>query len=223
MKESESPWEESGHPHGTVTVTDPRLADLLTDPELLKQLEPFLGRDCTVAEAARQTGSLPNTVLARVRRWLGLGLLVQTRTEKRAGRAVKHYRTTADAWFVPFDNTSAATLAESLAGRDAYWEERLRGAVVAAREELAGSWGTRIYRDGRGRLQIQMAVNPESNWTSLAPDRPAVLAAWRDGLYLDFEDAKRLQQELFSLLLKYQRLDGAQRYLLRLGLAPLGD
>jgi len=223
MKEPQSPWEASGNPRGTVTVTDPRLADLLTDPGLLKQLEPFLGRECTVAEAARKTGSLPNTVLGRVRRWQRLGLLEVTRTEKRRGRPLKHYRTTADAWFVPFDNTSAATLAESLAGRDAYWEERLRRAVVAAREQLAGSWGTRIYRDARGRLQIQMAVNPDSNWSSLAPDRPAVLAAWRDGLYLDFDDAKRLQQELFDLLLKYQRLDGAQRYLLRLGLAPLTE
>lgn len=223
MKDSQSPWEGPRQSRGTVTVTDPALADLLTDPKVLKQLEPFLGHDCTVAEAARQTGSLPNTVLARVRRWLRLGLLETVRTEKRQGRAVRHYRTVADSWFIPFDNTSAATLKESLAVRDAYWEDRLRSAVVSVREELAGSWGTRIYRDGRGRLQIQMAVSPDSNWTSLAPDRPAVLAAWRDGLYLDFEDAKRLQQELFSLLLRYQQLDGAQRYLLRLGLAPLGD
>src|SRR5699024_12715119 len=121
----------------------------LHDPALRKTLEPFLGRDCAVAEAARQPGSLPNTVLARVRRWLGLGLLVQTRTEKRAGRAVKHYRTTADAWFVPFDNTSAATLAESLAGRAAHWEGRLRGAVVAGREDRAGSWGPRRARPRR--------------------------------------------------------------------------
>ena len=206
-----------------MVVTDAELADLLTNPETLRQLEPFLGQENTVAEAAHLTGTLPNTMLARVGRWLRSGLLEVTRQELRAGKPLKFYRTTADAWFIPFDNTSAETLEAGLAQRDRFWETRLRRAVVTAREQQVGNWGTRVYRDERGRLQIQMAVSPDSNWTSLDMDRPAVLAAWRDGLHLDFEDAKALQRELFELLLRYQRKEGAQRYLLRLGLAPVEE
>ena len=152
-----------------------------------------------------------------------LGLLEVSRIRQRAGRAVRYYRATADSWFIPFDTTSAESLEASVRQRDEWWSARLRQAVVRARQEQVGTWGTRVYRDRRGYLQVQMAVSPDSNWTSLAPYRPAVLAAWRDGLYLDFEDAKELQRELFELLLRYQRKEGAQRYLLRLGLAPLEE
>ena len=204
-------------------IEDPVLADLLTNPAVLNQLEPFLARECTVGEAARRTGVKPNTMLARVRRWEKLGLLQEVRQEKRAGRPIRHYRTVADAWYIPFDTTTAESLEAGLAQRDRYWEVRLRRAVVRARERQIGSWGTRIYRDSRGRLQFQMAVSPERNWTSLQAGQPAVLASWRDGLHLDFDDAKELQRELFELLLRYQRRNGAQRYLLRLGLAPLEE
>ncbi len=223
MKESDSHWEEGAAGRRTAVVDDAVLADLLTNPETLRQLEPFLGQENTVSEAARLTATLPNTMLARVGRWQKLGLLEVSRQELRAGKPVKYYRTTADAWFIPFDNTSAETLEAGLAQRDRFWETRLRRAVVKAREQQVGNWGTRVYRDERGRLQIQMAVSPDSNWTSLDMDRPAVLAAWRDGLHLDFKDAKALQRELFELLLRYQRKEGAQRYLLRLGLAPLEE
>lgn len=219
MKDDESPRDDGR----TVVVHDPHIADLLTNPETLQQLEPFLGRESTVTAAVRRTGSKPNTMLSRVRRWLELGLLEVSRIRQRAGRAVRYYRATADSWFIPFDTTSAESLEASVRQRDEWWSARLRQAVVRARQEQVGTWGTRVYRDRRGYLQVQMAVSPDSNWTSLAPDRPAVLAAWRDGLYLDFEDAKELQRELFELLLRYQRKEGAQRYLLRLGLAPLEE
>ncbi len=206
-----------------MVVRDAEIADLLTNPESLRQLEPFLGRESTVTRAAQLTGTLPNTMLSRVRRWTRLGLLRVSRRERRAGRPVSYYRAAADSWFIPFDTTSAESLESSLAQRDEWWSSRLRSAVVRSRQEQVGTWGTRVYRDQRGYLQVQMAVSPDSNWTSLAPDRPAVLAAWRDGLYLDFADAKELQRELFALLLRYQRKQGAQRYLLRLGLAPLEE
>ena len=45
-----------------------------------------------------------------------------------------------------------------------------------------------------------------------------------DAVYLDFEDAKRLQHDLNALLGAYAAKGGAQRYLLRLSLVPLpGD
>lgn len=204
-------------------VRDPAAADALMSPVSLHQLVPFLGRDCTIAQAAAETGSLPNTVLKRVRRFMELGLLQVVREEPRHGRSRKVYRSTADLFFVPFEATTADSLESMLAARDAYWERLLRQNVVRTRMEALGPWGTRIYRDVRGRLQVHTAVTPEANATTLDADMPAVLSSWRDSVHLDFEDAKALQRELFALLLRYQQKSGAQRYIMRLGLAPVPE
>lgn len=204
-------------------VQDTRIADLLMSPITLRQIEPFLGRDVTVGEAARSSGERPNTVLKRVQRFVDLGLLQVVREEPRAGRAVKVYRTAADVFFVPFETTSAESFEAALAERDAYWEDLLRTNVVRARRQAFPDWGTRIYRDPSGRLQIQMAVTPDRNTDPLAPASPPALSAWRDHVFLDYSDAKALQRELFELLLRYQRKGGAQRYIVHVGLAPIRE
>lgn len=206
-----------------LTVQEREAADILTNPHTLRLLEPFLDRERSVSDAARETGTKPNTMLARVKRFVNLGLLKVAREVPRKGRAIKLYRSSAACFFVPYEATSAETLEAALASRDAYWEELLRKGVVRARTEDVGSWGTRIYRDARGRLQVQAAVTPETNYTTLDPEGPAVLSAWRDAVYLDFGDAKTLQVEMFSLLKRYQQKRGAQRYILRLGLAPIRE
>lgn len=204
-------------------VRDPEAADALMNPVSLHQLVPFLGRDCTIARAAEETGALPNTVLKRVRRFMELDLVRILREEPRHGRSRKVYRSTADLFFVPFEATTADSLESMLAERDAYWERLLRENVVRARMEALGTWGTRVYRDARGRLQVHTAVTPDLNATTLDADMPAVLSSWRDSVHLDFEDAKALQRELFALLLRYQQKEGAQRYIMRLGLAPVTE
>lgn len=122
---------------------------------------------------------------------------------------------------MPFEATDAESLEEALAERDRLFEELLRRNVVKARLDTMGAWGTRIYRDARGRLQVQTALTPRSNVTSLDPQAPAVLSAWRDSLTLDFEDAKALQRELFDLLQRYLAKSGAQRYVVHLAMAPV--
>ena len=212
---------EQGKSSSLLIVTDLVMADMLINPTSLRQLEPFLGRECTVKQAAGETGEKANTVLSRVRRFLKAGLLEVICEEKRKGRAVKVYRSVADIFFIPFEATSAESLEQMLKERDAYWEKLLRQGVVNVRRNDVGTWGTRIYRDARSRLQIQTAINPTENYTMLNAERPAALSAWRDSVYLDFEDAKALQKEMFALLQRYHRKEGAQRYIVRLGMAPL--
>jgi len=202
-------------------VSDPTAARWLVRPASLRQLEPFLGATRSVGEAAAATGERPNTVLKRTRRLQQLGLLQCVASVARAGRPVRRYRASADVFFVPFEATGADSLETALAERDAYRERLLRHNVVRARSEAMGTWGTRIYRDGRGRLQVQTAVSPDANAIMLDPDMPAALSAWRDQVMLDHADAKALQRELFELLLKYQRASGAQRYVVHVGLAAV--
>src|SRR5690606_38793350 len=163
-------------------------------------LAPFIGRAASVSQAAGSSGEKENTTLKRVRRFVELGLLEVVAELPRAGRPIKLYRSVAEVFFVPFEATGAESREAALAERDSYAEQLLRRNVVQARLDTIGTWGTRVYRDIRGRLQVQTALTPDSNVTSLDPDAPAVLSAWRDSLTLDFEDAKALQREMFELL-----------------------
>ena len=217
---SDSPAPDGVAPRTEIVRDDARAA-LLLDPRTLQQLEPFLGTARSVGEAAEEQGEKPNTVLGRVRRFEAAGLLHVAQTVPRRGRPLRRYRTVADVFFVPFEAGTAGSLEEALAEREAPYERLLRRNVVEARREAIGTWGTRIYRDGRGRLQVQMAVRPDSNVTTLEAGGPAVLSAWRDRLQLDYDDAKALQRELFELLLRYQGERGGQRYVVHLGLAPV--
>lgn len=214
-------YEEEPAAQSFQVITDPGATKVLTNPGLLRLITPFIGREVTIGQAADEVGASPNTTYKRVMRYVDLGLLEVAREQSRAGRSIKLYRTVADVLFVPFESTPSISLDAALKEREEYWANLLRANVVTARAEVLGTWGTRIYRDHRGRLQVQTALTPESNATTLAPGAPAVLSAWRDNLMLDFHDAKQLQREMFDLLLKYQRKEGAQRYIIHVGLAPL--
>jgi hypothetical protein len=205
----------------TAVVSDPDQARLLLDARTRAQLAPFLARPLAVGEAARAAGEKPNTVLRRVQRFLAAGLLEVAETVPRRGRPLRRYRTIADVFFVPFEASAAEDLEAALAEREAWVAAVLRRAVVRARREAIGVWGTRIYRDDRGRVQVQMAVRPDADAAPPGPEGPAVLSAWRDALELDYPDAKALQRELFELLERYQAKRGAQRYVIHLGLAPV--
>lgn len=208
-------------PPRTAVVRDERQARLLLDATTRAQLAPFLGRPRSVGEAAADTGEKSNTVFRRVRRFEAAGLVEVAETVPRRGRPLRRYRAIADVFFVPFEASAAEDLEAALADREAWVASLLRRSVVRARREAIGVWGTRIYRDVRGRVQVQMAVRPDADADPPGPEGPAVLSAWRDALELDHHDAKALQRELLELLNRYQAKRGAQRYVIHLGLAPV--
>lgn len=82
-------------------VTDPARVAILTDPNRVRFLVPFLGRDATVSQVAAELEVSPNALLYRVRRMVDAGLLQVTATRPRAGRAVKVYRASHDGYRVP--------------------------------------------------------------------------------------------------------------------------
>jgi hypothetical protein len=204
-------------------VADARWARWLLDARTRRQLEPFFGRARTIGEVAALQREKPNTVLRRVTKFVDAGLLQVVAERSRRGRPVRLYETVAETFFVPFEATSADTLEEALTTREAWIERTFKHAVVKARWEALGPWGTRIYRDAAGTLQVQMAVRPDADASTLDDHEPAVLSAWRDGVYLDFDDAKALQRELYRLLESYLGRGGAHRYVVHVGMAPLDE
>lgn len=179
--------------------------------------EPFLAREGTVREVAAVLACKPNSLLARVRRFLACGLLEVVREVPRPGRAVKVYRSTADVYFVPHSGSPFADHAVWAQERAALLGRGLRfGHAQAPRLR-----GHRVYRDEHGVTTHMLAVSADENYDPLAPGEPALFTASHDAVYLNFEEAKRLQGELDALLRRYATVGGGQRYLLWLNLVPL--
>jgi hypothetical protein len=96
------------------TVKSAQQAQLLTEPRSKEFFKPFLARECSVSQAAKELNCNLNTMLYRVKTLQAAKLIKVTRKAKRKGREIKYYRSVHDAYFVPFKLTSYATLEERL-------------------------------------------------------------------------------------------------------------
>lgn len=83
------------------TVTDHRQARLLTDPRSAAFIYPFLARERSTAQAAKDAGCPITTMAYRIRTLREAGLLEVARTSRRAGRSILYYRSSRDAYRVP--------------------------------------------------------------------------------------------------------------------------
>ncbi len=205
----------------SLTITRPEQARFLLDLSQRRYLEPFVGRELTVTQAAAEIGVRPNTLLYAVRRMQKAGLLQVVQTIQRKGRAVKLYGPTAEVFFLPHSALSRGGLEEAIALVDLEGERLLRQNIVLARSDHYPTWGFRMFRHSNGQVYLNTAPDARRDLDLLGLESPAAFSVWFSPLNLGFSDAKALQRELFALLQKYQAKQGAQRYILRLGLAPL--
>ena len=201
----------------TLTVSDPRAAQLLLNPDEVHYFEPFLARETTISEAAALLGCSPNSLLSRVRRMLACGLLEVAREVPRAGRAIKVYRSVAEVFFVPHSRSPLHDHGVWAASRT----RLLQTGLQYSQTQPTRLRGHRIYRDVHGVVNYNSAVSPTQDHNSLRPDEPAVFTGSHDAVYLDFEDAKRMQRDLEDVMQQYKAIGGGQRYLVWLNLVPL--
>lgn len=205
-------------------VTDPAAVRYLTDIEHLRYLEPFIGAARTVTDVAAQLEVKANSLLYRVNRMVELGLLEVERFKKRKGRAVKHYRSSADAFFVPYAATNAVRPEEWLLQWGNRFQDSLISQVLGTALEDAPAWGMQVSRNDGGFLSVLPSTEEgEPILPDFGPQHPATILGLGTGLFLDFADAKEFQKELHDLILKYWHKRGGQQYMLRVALAPVSD
>ena len=201
-----------------LTVTSPEAARILLEPKHARFLAPFLGQERRVAEVAKEIGAPLSTTFRHVTRYCEVGILEVTRKQTRKGRALKCYRTVADAFFIP--NSLRITPYDAWLGK--LEQAAKRGLEHAYGEHLA-DWGELIFRNEAGIFSTSLAKAPGQPVTSMEPGAPAMLTRTHDAIYLDFDDAKTLQRDLHALFETYAAKQGVQRYLLRLSLIPLPE
>lgn len=181
-------------PETFFVVEDVQQARLLSDPRSVRFFEPFLGRERTVSQAADEVGVSLDTMLYRVRRLLAAGLLRVVREESRPGRAIKVYRSTSDAYFVPFHSTPYADLAERL-------REELGPFLNESSDLLArlltrlGVEGRRIFRTAEGEVWQDASDAAARRFDPDATDLPPV--EWTTArVRLREDDAREMLHEM---------------------------
>ena len=208
-------------------VTDPEAARVLNNPVMFRFLQPFLDRENTVGIAAKTTGMTNVQMFRHVKQFLLLGLLEITRLETRAGKPIKHYRSVAPGFFVPFALLPSETLEAELLAQDDFWRQRLaRGFGAIARDAMTSA-GSYFFRNDQGDIR---KVTGRSSGLNILPENFQPVAgeplAWSDWsvVMLEPEDARALYQDMAELFKRYRarhRRGKGRPYLMRTAMAPL--
>lgn len=199
-----------------------KAAQLLVDIEQVKIVLPFMGQERSISQVAKELNLAVDAMTYRVKRFVKLGILEEVRKEARKGRAIAYYQA-ASAFFVPVKAIPNQTTEGLFEQADSLMRQQIAKSMTEALYNAVSfqDWGVLVTRDPSGNPQLGLTP-PSADWdfaNLLAPDAPALLSSWMP-LKLEFEDAKALQAELFTLIGKYAQKQGSQSYLLGLALAP---
>jgi hypothetical protein len=116
-------------------IRDPTAIGLLLAENAFKALAPYFDASRSLSEAAAMLGWKLPRMSAWVKRLLEANLLRVERIEARAGSSIKHYRTTAPVFYLPYDQVSAELL-DAFRGR---MNEQLEATLEWAVRRAQGS------------------------------------------------------------------------------------
>ena len=160
------------------------MAAFLSESRRRRILLSFVGQERSLSEVSAALEMPLNLLHHHVKRLLTFGILEVVREQRRAGRPIRYYRATADAFFIP------ATLMASSVG--ATLSRELRAGLDAAAHEAAGMV---LDLDGAGRPRLRLMGDklPSIPWEAWRLMRLSRKAAMEFGL------------ELNALLRRYER------------------
>ena len=187
-------------------VRDAEQAKLLSDPKSFHFLEPFIAQTKTVTAAAQEVGCNVDTMLYRVKTFVKVELLKVDHEERRAGRPIKHYRSSSDAYFIPFEVTPYAGLEERIREMRRDNERHMVPAMARLLREY-GWEGQRIYRDPESDVWREAALDAAALTPDLDDPRLPVGRQFFSELYLLDADARALQRELYKTWERYRDKD----------------
>jgi len=128
-------------------ITDPRVADFLTDRTGSRHLDPFLGKEATVADAAAELGLSASRMSYWVGKLLDLGLVEFVGTRVQARHRVRLFRSTADSFVFSLDLLTAPDVEVLERYFAPVWRRFLTSLVHVGRRGEVG-WQARFGRTG---------------------------------------------------------------------------
>jgi hypothetical protein len=204
-----------------IRIEDAEVAELLVDQSKQKLLAPFFSQETTITEAAKIAGVSDLVMFRHVKRFEVLALIKVTRTEPRRGRAIQYYQTTAKTFFIPARlwplERTLETVTRDL--QQVYLHNLVKAILQNQDSEEIGTQIS-LSTTGTGVVATQLASAPGQLWFPAETESAAIAELWLN-LRLSHEEAKDLQKELAGITERYAKKDGAQTYLLRLGLTPV--
>lgn len=210
-------------------ITRPEVARVLIESRSAKLLKPFIKGEISLSGAAQALNVKLPSLLYHVNRFIKLGLLEVTEVRPRGGRPIKLYRTTAKAFFVPFQITPSETLERLLGELTEGDTKRFRREVARTLQNISPTWGLHIALVEGDDVSFSLTPDEEGNSKPFldvifGPETPAIIST-EGSLRLDFETAKAFQKELLELSQRYHKKQQAtgQSYAYRLGLTPMQD
>jgi predicted transcriptional regulator len=202
----------------TVRIKDLEAAWFLIHLGQLQQLKVFIEKEVTVSQVSEELGLDFNRAYAFVKRLLRLKLIKVSRLEKRKGRPIRHYRSVADHFFVPFTLLSLEHALQAMSAE--LQHTMLRNIAATELEGLDRHAGLQAMQGEAGAMHCLLMKGPNEPMPEWVELQSASMLSWQP-LMLDFASAKNLQKELDDLISRYQIQTGSQQYLLHVGLCTL--
>jgi len=207
-------------------VSSPDAARTLIDATKRHFIEPFIGRECSLSQAAEELGIKLTAMLYQVERLTSLGLLRQVGVRSRRGRPIKLYSASAERFFVPFHATTETSMTSFLSVFERDAQSFFLHNLAEAALQGSAEWGVRVYRQDAGVVRVETV--PSSLRERALDDiffNPQFIALWAgwQHLELNFGTAKALQHDLKAVWERYEAMQtpGEQAYLVRWGLTPI--
>lgn len=202
-------------------VTNSKLAEVLFNQEQRDLLAAFI-LEQSPKEAAEKLGISLAQLYPRLQRLEKLGLLIVTKTEARAGRAIKYYRVVAEEFLIP---NRAVTIEDLHEKQDALRSKQLWHCIYKAGfpgTQTNPDWGMRVFYHQRNGFVLQATWSEEQDWDLLDERHPVFLPYWYK-LKMSKERARAMQRELHDVFFKYVNAqdDDSETYMIRVAMAPI--
>ncbi|MGL5930178.1 MAG: hypothetical protein ACRCY8_14695 [Dermatophilaceae bacterium] len=204
-------------------VTEPKAIRCLVDAEHLMYLGAFLGKEQSVANAARELGVPFARAYVRVRTLERVGLLRKHRLQRRKGRPITTYVATAEEFDIPLPVLFGTREVGAVENR---WHDRFVRSLEqqALRHLTQNPNGSLRIAERAGRLGTELV---DADGQAVSFDDPAVApVSWGwTPLRLLEDDARELRREIDLLRERYYTRHQAcgSPFVLGLHLAPIED
>ncbi len=208
-------------------VTHSEAAQALLSPETFRKFAVFLGKEQSLAKAAKILNQPTSSLKYHLEKFIEWGLVTQTRTESRRGKPVKYYRAVSDQFFIPFAHTKQESITTWMQTMQIPLLEQYCADFVQACSELypdSAAGGTCIRALENNRVSIDFSATPPPD-VNFQPD--AIKPLWNSWttIHLTHSQAEQLHQEitqLWSRVIKEnsQAQQNTRAYILHLGFTP---